>query len=182
MVRLALGAVLAAVVLFFFGFLYWGLNPLPYRAWHQASDDVAAGAALKQHFPEAGTYFVPAMTHAAAEHEKLSADGPVAMIHILPQGKPLMDPNQMGAGFVLGLLVSVGMALVIWIARAALVTWAHCLALSLAVGLVAAILVDGGDVVWWFASPSWALSRGLYDAAACLVAGGVVGLFRPRLG
>ena len=55
MKNLGIGIVLAAVAIFFWGFLYWGLNPLPSGSWKQTNDDVAAGKALLEHFPESGS-------------------------------------------------------------------------------------------------------------------------------
>ena len=65
MTRLAAGTALAAVAMFVWGMLFWGANPLPYRAWKQPTDDVGAGQALRTYFPETGTYAVPGRHHDA---------------------------------------------------------------------------------------------------------------------
>ena len=44
--RTFIGIAIASVVLYVWGFLYWGLGPWPTMIWHQAADDVAAGEAL----------------------------------------------------------------------------------------------------------------------------------------
>lgn len=178
--RLALGTLVAAVAVFFWGFLYWATNPFPYRAWHQVADDRAAGEALRAHFTKQGTYFVPSMAHPTEEIEALSKAGPVAMIHVLPGGRPLMEPGRMAAGFVLGWLTSVVMAVALWCFRRSLPTWSSRVLAAALVGLVGVVLVDGGEAVWWFASPSWVLAKGAYNLGACLISGAVLGLFLPR--
>ena len=54
-----IGAIVAGLVLFLWGFLYWGLNPLPYTAWSQPTNDAALGESLKQFLPDSGMYYVP---------------------------------------------------------------------------------------------------------------------------
>ena len=64
MKRCVIGIILATLAMYVWGFLYWGgANPFPYKAWKQTPDDVAAGKALLEHFPETGTYHMPGMNH-----------------------------------------------------------------------------------------------------------------------
>ena len=70
MVRTILRVLLAAVAMYFWGFLFWGINPVPYQSWQQADDD-AAQAALRELFPTAGTYYVPGRAHDEAEMSAL---------------------------------------------------------------------------------------------------------------
>ena len=42
----AIAVLLATLAMYVWGFLYWGVNPLPYTTWMQTTDDVAAGKAL----------------------------------------------------------------------------------------------------------------------------------------
>ena len=55
----AIAVLLATVAMYVWGFLYWGVNPLPYRTWQQTTDDVAAGKALLALLPTSGTYYIP---------------------------------------------------------------------------------------------------------------------------
>src|SRR5436309_1824864 len=57
--RIILGVVLASVAMFFWGFLYWGINPLPYQTWKKAPNDEAVQSALMATLPESGIYHVP---------------------------------------------------------------------------------------------------------------------------
>ena len=104
--RIILGIVLATIVCYFWGFLYWGLNPLPYRSWNQTPDDEAAGQALLEHFPETGTYFIPSMQLDEETLTRLHEAGPIGFVHIMREGKPVMQSDIMAKGFVLTLVTT----------------------------------------------------------------------------
>ena len=93
-----LAAVLAATVAtFFFGFLYWGVNQAPYRSFSKTVDEPEARSALKKHFPENGTYFVPGLGHEQETVEKLHEEGPVAFVHMISaDGRTMMWTSQRG--------------------------------------------------------------------------------------
>ncbi|MCG8592177.1 MAG: hypothetical protein MJE66_23030 [Proteobacteria bacterium] len=176
--RMALGILLAALAGYFWGFVYWGANPLPYTAWRQAADDVAAGEALRLHFPEAGTYYVPALDRERTP--ELFEAGPVAVVHMLSiEGRPQADPGIMIRGFAL-VLVSCGLLAGI-LRHAALPTYRQRAQLALWIGVAAAVVVDLGGAVWWQLSWEWQLYQAFYDATAFAVPGLVLAHFAgPR--
>ena len=59
--RTAGGVALATLAMFLWGMAYWGANPLPYRTWKVPADDDAAQRALREQFPDNGTYLVPSL-------------------------------------------------------------------------------------------------------------------------
>ncbi len=77
MLRTIVGVIIAAVVIYAWGFLYWGLGPYPKYIWKHPADGDRAGQALVQHFPERGTYFVPAAGDNADQvHARTMRKGP----------------------------------------------------------------------------------------------------------
>jgi hypothetical protein len=52
--RTLLGIVLAAVVLYAWGFLVWGVVPYPAVVWKKPVDEEVARKALREQFPERG--------------------------------------------------------------------------------------------------------------------------------
>ena len=114
MIRFLTGVVIAAVVLYLFGFVYWGMGPYGRVIWKHTADDEAAGAALLAHFPENGTYYVPAMKEDMGITTRLMEKGPVAFVHVIARdGRPMMDPSIMVGGFFLNLVVIVLIAVLI---------------------------------------------------------------------
>ena len=109
MVKAIVGIVATAIVLTIFGFIFWGAATVPYQSLQTVPDSGAAQSALATHFPEVGTYLIPgspAETKNAEVVAKQYESGPVAMIHITSQGRPLMDPSIMISCFILNVLLS----------------------------------------------------------------------------
>ncbi len=178
MKRLLLGIVLATLAMFAWGMLYWGANPLPYTTWKHATDDVAAGKALLAYFPENGTYYVPSMDHDKATLTRLMAQGPVAFVHMLRrEGRQLMDPSIMVKGLFLYLVVSWLLALLLRTAAPALPTYGGRVKLALLAALVAVLMIDVGDAVWWYVSIAWKLQLAVYDLTALAIGGLVLARF-----
>ncbi|HYL04999.1 MAG TPA: hypothetical protein VE075_03110 [Thermoanaerobaculia bacterium] len=178
MKRLILGIVLATLAMFVWGMLYWGANPLPYTTWKQATDDVAAGKALLAYFPENGTYYVPSMTHDKATLSRLMEQGPVAFVHMLRrEGRPLMDPSIMIKGLVLYLAVSWVLAALLRAAAPALPSYGGRVKLAVLAALLAVLMIDVGDAVWWYVSIAWKLQLAIYDFTALVIGGLVLARF-----
>jgi len=166
------GVAIAAVVLFFWGFLYWGLGPYRTMIWQPNADDVAAGRALLKHFPKDGTYYVPGFTQDEATVEKLFADGPIAFVQMISaSGRSMHDPTIMIQGFILNLVVIVLIAMLLRRVCSALPTYLDRVKFVALAGLAAAVLVDLGDAVWWQIAWSWKLYQAFYTLTACVITG-----------
>lgn len=183
MVRLIVGIVLADVVLYFWGFLFWGVNPFWSQVIRQASDDRAAAQAVRTHFPARGTYLVPGLHQPAETLATAFPEGPVAFVHVThPDGRPIMDPQIMLNGFLLNTVVVVLIALVLNQVKPALPSYASRVGHCLLIGLTAAILVDIGEAAWWTLPLDWKLWQAGYSASVWLVAGAVLAAFiRPAV-
>src|SRR5580692_13071758 len=163
MKRTLIGVAIACVVLYLWGFLYWGFGPYKTLIWKHARDDAAAGAALREQFPENGTYLVPSFTHDDRTMEELSKQGPVAFVHMLAvDGTPTFDPTMLIKGFVLNLIVIVLIALLLRKVATSLPTYLDRVTFVALTGLTAALLVDGGDIAWWHISWEWKLYQAFY--------------------
>ena len=98
MMKSLAGVLLAAVLLFIWGFLYWGISTVPYTAWAHTADDRAAQQALHQHFPTSGTYYVPSPRLPAAQLQALRAGGgPNSMLHVQYNAPSRGDPIELAA-------------------------------------------------------------------------------------
>lgn len=178
MKKAVLGVALAAIALFFWGFVYWGFGPYRTMIWLQANDDEQAGAALLDHFPDNGTYFVPGADHDQATAEGLYEQGPIAFVHMISaSGRPMFDTSIMIQGFLLNLVVIVLIAVLLRQVVIALPTYWDRVKFSALSGLIAAILIDCGDSVWWQIDWPWMLYNGLYHLTAWLLTGLILAKF-----
>ena len=177
MTRTILGIILATVACYFFGFLYWGLNPLPYTSWKQTPNDEAAGQALLEHFPQNGTYYVPGMRHDEATLTRLHEAGPLAFVHITREGKPLMQSDVMAKGFLLTLVTTVLIAVLMKFAAPALPSLGAVLKFTALAGLTATVMIDFGDSVWWHISWAWKFHMAVYHIISWVITGLVLAKF-----
>jgi hypothetical protein len=182
MLRTTVGVIVAALVLYIWGFLYWGFGPYKTQIWKQSRDDVAAGNALREQFPANGTYLVPGFGNDAAKREDLSKKGPVVMVHMLAVGgMPGMDPSTLIFGFVLNVAVIVLIAVLLRRVATALPTYYDRVKFVTLIGVTAALLIDVGDVAWWHIDWRWKLYQAFYDVSFWFLTGLVLGLFvKPK--
>ncbi len=179
LIRFIVGVVLGAAVMFAWGFFYWGgeVIDLPYQAWKVSSDDAAAAEALAAHFPETGTYHVPSMTHPREELEEMLNAGPVAMVHIEHGGCSMEDPKMMYHGAYHCLAATLALAFVLRAAGTMRSNFAQRVTCTIMTGLAAAVLIDGGDAVWWSQSWAWTFAKAGYHVSAFILAGVVLAAF-----
>ena len=174
----SIGAVLlAAGVLWVWGFAYWGLNPLPYESWKSAKDDRAAQLALLQHFPETGTYYIPSRAHSTEAQRALLHSGPWGFVQISYAEREPFEIKTLVYGLLLNIVFAAGLAMLMYRVRSTARTYSGRLGVPFWSGLIAVVLIDGGDVVWWNLSYNWQLYVALYNFSAFLIAGAVLALF-----
>lgn len=172
------GIVITTLVLYIWGFIYWGISPIPYESLKQTPSDTAAQVALREHFPESGTYLVPGTDHPDDELAQLFEAGPIATVHIVAEGGPVMDPAIMIGGFVLNLVFVALLAGFFRMAGAS--AFGDFARLSVAVGVIAVVLIDVGDMIWWRETISWKIWAVIYNFTAFLIAGHLLGIFMKQ--
>jgi len=173
-----LGILVAAIALYVWGFLFWGVSTIPYESLKQTADDEATQQMLRQYFPESGTYLVPGPNHEADEREALSLEGPVATVHIDVDGASTMDPVMMIGGFVLDVIVVALLAMLFRVAGAR--EFRDFVRLSLATAAVAVVMIDIGDIIWWQETASWKVWPAIYNFTGILLAGHLLGAFMKQ--
>lgn len=166
MKRIILGIVLATIACYFWGFLYWGLNPLPYATWERTPNDEAAGQALLEHFPETGTYFVPSPQLEEETLARLHEAGPIGFVHIMREGKPVMQSDIMAKGFLLTLVTTALIAMLLKLVGPAIPSRAAAVKFAALAGFVAIVMIDFGDSVWWYVSWSWKAHMAFYHLSS----------------
>ena len=180
MKNLILGVVLSLLAMYVWGMIYWAANPLPYSTWKSANDDAVAMQALRDHFPETGTYYLPGMRNDEETLMRLHEQGPVGFVHITARdGRPMMMPSIFLQGALLYVVTAVLLALMLQLTG--LPTYAERFKLVALAGLAAAIAVEFGHAVWWQISWAWKMQQALYDLTNFIVAGLVLAKFvRPQ--
>ncbi len=109
----------AAIVMYIWGFLYWGASPVPYLAWKSSGNDAAVQQVLKESFPESGTYYIPSFDNEPEQLAQMFEAGPVGFVHINLEGRPQVDPAIVVFGFLVNLVVCALLAALFRVTRAA---------------------------------------------------------------
>ncbi len=171
MKKFLLAPALAALVMFFWGFIYYGLSGVPYRALQDSTGFAAAVSSL----PADGAYIVPDPRMDEAAMAEAMKTGPYAIVHYRKA------PREMGATMLQGYLhefVScLLLAVLLFRCRTSLTTYGCRVMFSLVVGVLIAFFSHGCSAIWWQQSWSWHLMMMLYDVVAWLLAGLVLAKF-----
>ncbi len=182
MKTLFVGSLLAAVAMFIFGAVYWS-SPVVSMGAREVADDAAAQAILKETFPETGIYWIPGMTLYAQDTERYNAlheAGPVAMINIVHEPGPPMAPATFIAGFLHEWVVCFLIGLLLLKVAPALPTYGSRVGFVTLAGVVMAVFVDLGAVIWWRMPLAVQIADGLYNVVAWLLAALVMARFIPE--
>lgn len=170
--KTAIGVIVTGLVLFVFGFVYWAVNPLPYMAWNQVSDVAAAQSAAALLFPEDGLYFLPGPGNDPAAQELLKT-GPAVYLSIDHSPSLGADPASMAVGFVHNLLSAL---LLVFLFRGVSGLSAR-LGAGVLVGVVAAFVVNGSEVIWWQQPLNWIIHQMIYYVLYFAIGAVVLGKF-----
>ena len=160
---LPVGAVVAAIVMFALGFVFFGLLGMMLHAPLDPATATALQGAVAQQLSATGSYMVPA-------GEEAWMAGPSAMINFVAQGAAPSMAMAMGMGFVHFLLTAllIGYGLIAAggdLARQArLVLW---------FGLAAAVFMRLGDPIWYGFAWRTSLIAFAFDAIM-FIAGGLI--------
>src|SRR5262249_33656674 len=105
MVRVIVASLLAAVVLFVWGAVWWMALPFAGWAMKPMPNEEAVVAALKTGLPDSGTYFSPYGDQNATPEQEAALlerhrQGPLAQVIYIKDGVDPMAPAAFAVGFV----------------------------------------------------------------------------------
>lgn len=155
----------AALAMFLWGFVYYGISGLPYRAT-QPSDAVAPALA---NLPASGTYIVP---DPRSGTDPAEYKGPVAVLNY--NATPRAMGATMALGYLHGFACCLLLALLLWRVGTWLGSFQCKLGFCFMTGLLVTLFSSGGGYVWWHASGAWTLAVMAYDLTAFLLAGAIL--------
>ncbi len=180
MKKFVLAPFLAALAMFFWGFIYYGLSGIPYKALGTAGD---VSPALMQLFPADGTYVFPDPRNSPEVQAEQMKRGQFAMVHIKKSGVKEMDPMILTKGFILEFISCLLLAVIVQKAYGAQTNQCLCrFMLCLMIGVLVTLFSNGGQVIWWQQGWGWHLMTMLHDVVAFAAAGAVLTFFfKPKV-
>jgi hypothetical protein len=189
-VRVIFAAILSALLMFFWGFVFWGpvlnmtarlMAPLP----EDAELDVIAP--LRGNSVPDGMYVYPGAAGDARDKAAVDAwnkkveEGPLLHMAYQQQGISPMDLKMFAKGlahsFVIALLSATLLATVVH----GLPTYASRVGVLFLVSLIAAIWTNVGNVIWWFHTIDYAAGQIAYTVVGgLLMALATAAIIKPR--
>ena len=179
-IRLIVGALISAAVVFVWGFVFWNVLPFPKQILTSLPGQETFIEELKAAIPESGAYMIPGGMEVASDEDVLRrhAEGPIATVLYHKEGAPPMDPSVLIKGFVHMFVAAFIAGIVIaasesnsFFSRLMLVFW---------VGVFCAVWAEINNVVWWYFPWDYTLLKMAYHISCCLIMGIVLGaIVRP---
>lgn len=181
MKRLLIGALLASVAMWFWGFLFWGVSPLPAHFLKSVPDEVGFADKLKAALPETGVYIVPNMGTGVSQEEftKRHQAGPVAQVVYVREGAEPVSLKVFGGGwlhmFVCALILG---SILQYVPGPTTFGSRYCI-LALA-GTAAALWSNIGKPIWWHQPWAFNLLYAVYDLTSLLLAAVILAWYVRR--
>ena len=183
MIRVLIGSVLAAIAMFVWGWLYWGvigMVVMPYNSV-PAESEAAIVEALKAGLPETGIYLYPMpedlsdVEQQAAWNEKHLA-GPLFEVNYLSEGRDPMAASMFGGGFAHMFLTALLISCVIGRAKSFGCRFGTVIALA----VISAFWIDVGKIIWFYHPISFEVFNLIYHVSGLLIGGAILaGIVRP---
>jgi hypothetical protein len=174
--RILLTSVLSAVLLFVWGFLFWGVLNVGGQLMQPLPEELDLLASLRKSGATSGMYVYPmpsALNDPAGnqDFEAKHRAGPLLQLAYQAEGGPPMPPRQwalgLGHSFAVALLIS---SLLAWVAPS-LPSYLSRVAFVLLLSSLTALWSSGGDLIWWFHSLPYCLGNTVYLLGGGLVMG-----------
>ncbi len=174
--RVFLASILAAILMFAWGFVFWGLLGVGPQLMQPLPAELDVLAALRNSQAPSGMYLYPVPADAKdeaamAEFERKHLEGPLLQLAYRREGGPPMPPSVFAQGFGHYFAVALLTGCLLALTARGLPHFGGRLVFVLLVSLVAAIWGNVGDVVWWFHSPRYCVGNMAYTLGAGLVMG-----------
>ena len=172
---LAIGSVVAAVAMFVWGFLVWGVSPFPYQVLKPVADVPALQQALKGALPESAVYLFPHPSQGTEEElGKKLAEGAFGRVIFVREGAT-MGGGTFGLGYLHNLVTAFLLALLVRSAAGA--SYGARLGIVVLAGLAGAIYSNLGKPIWLFDPWGAHVLDFAYDLSSYVVAGLVLAKF-----
>lgn len=171
--RVLLAAVLSAVLMFVWGFVFWGVLNVGGKLMQPLPEELDVLAVLRRSNATSGMYVYPMPMDMGDQEAKKVFDakhleGPILQMAYQAEGAAPMPPAKFAQGlghyFAVALLTGCLLAM----ASHGLPSFGSRALFVLLLTLIAAVWGNVGDAVWWFHSPAYCLGNMAYSMGAGL--------------
>lgn len=177
MLKLGLGALLAAVAMFLWGFFFWGSKLIDHFGHVTPEVETALTETLKANLTADAVYTLPDIKNGTEEEVMARASaGPFAMINFHATGISPMGTT-LAMGFAHMLITAAILAFFVQLTLPAAPTYVDRVKLVAIFGAAAAIYAHLGNPIWWHYPWSFSAMGALYDFVSYVIAGLILAYF-----
>jgi hypothetical protein len=175
MKRVLIGALLASLAMFFWGFLFWAASPLPAQFLKVVPDERALAEKLREAIPEDGVFMLPNMGPGVSQEEwaKRHAEGPLAQITFVRNGVVPMTGGMFAAGWLHMFVTSLLLGWILLSVPGPTTFGSRFCILALAAS-VAAVGSNLGRPIWWYQPWGFHALYAVYDLTSLLLAAAIL--------
>jgi hypothetical protein len=176
--RTLIGIVVASVLMFVWGFIYWGILPVAGTVLKTMPNQESIVPVLESSIPSTGVYLIPVGADAGepdAATQERHARGPIATLVYTKEGGPMMPPSTMVKGYLHMLGAAVVAAIILmasgrreYFGRLMICTW---------LGVFVAIWPELSRVIWFSFPRDYCVLYMTYHFTSCLLMGIVLAYF-----
>ena len=153
--RILLAALLSAILMFLWGFLFWGIMDFSSKLMQPLPAELGVLAALRGSQATSGMYIYPAPPGsqdqaAREEFEAKHEEGPILQMAYRADGGPMMPPAKFVQGLVHYFVISLLTAALVALAGRGLPKFGQRFLVVFLVSLIATLWSNGCDMIWWF--------------------------------
>jgi hypothetical protein len=175
MLRLGLGALVAAFLMFMWGFVFWASGLIDPASHMSPEGETAIAEALRTHTTQHALYFIPDSKNGTPDEAAARmAQGPFAMIYVKPSGATMGDPAVMGMGFAHMFVTALSIGVLLTWVLPATPGWTDRFKVAVLVGAIGTWFGVTGEAIWWHHAWSTSLLFSGFDFVAYLIAGAVM--------
>jgi hypothetical protein len=183
MKRVVIGALLSAVAVFLWGFLYWNVLPLRKSVYQPIPGEARMAEGLRSALPETGVYELPTQLSGESMDAALKRyeAGPIAEIIFLRDGAKPYAPSRFIGGFLHMFLSALLMgSLLLMVLSPRLASYGSRVGVVVIAGLAGALFAHLTYPIWYFHPWNLAMLRFFYDLSCWVVTGLILARFvRP---
>ena len=181
--KLVIGAVVTAIAIFVWGWLFWGYGSLyiqPFASLNPSAE-MSVGSAMRANMPGDGAYMIPGLTGtdeaSLTDFEMRHQSGPRALIMYRAGGADMMEPMVMVQGFIHILVTAFLLGIALQAVAGGLPGYTQRMIAVVLFGLAASVYSTLGDPIWWNAPWRFAAIAFAYDFVSYIIAGAILAQF-----
>jgi hypothetical protein len=181
-IRLLIGAILAAIVMFVWGGAFWMVLATQIGVMRSPDEHMRENMLKAMQDAESGDYFYPLpapLGGSQEDYEKKMKEGPIMQISYRNEGAP-GNAVFFGLGFVHLLALGIIAGFLLTLAVKSLPTYLSRVGFVLMLGIFASAAIDVENVVWMFHPWRYPTMLAVYHVSSWVLAGLVLGaVIRP---